>query len=95
LTSRRKKMKHLLMIGLMSIAATSALAASECPMCPKPTRLEQECSVGRFKHECITFACPLRSITFVRSEVGTIRLVILKTPCTGEVILYESKRIAL
>lgn len=84
-------MKSLLLAILLMSTPLTWASGDSCQMCKEVKKIELECQIGRFTNQCIIIGCPMRKLIIVKSQAGTIRKVVLSTPCTGEVLLYEQK----
>ena len=78
-------MKTYLIVLLMSTAMR--VWAAEPEQCKT---YEEECTVGRFKHQCTIYECMGRKLMVVRGMNQKPKIIIVRTPCTGEVVLYRN-----
>lgn len=79
------------LVSFVLLMSTPALGLELPKQCnTKP--YEEECTVGRFKHQCTIIECIGRKLIIVRNKKGEPRILIIKSPCLGgEQVIFKNE----
>lgn len=86
--TKRTIMKHLMYVPIMMMVTLTGFAQEAGETCV-PKSLEEECQVGRFKHQCTILDCVGRQIIVVKSKDGRPKIIMFKSNCFGEKVIYR------
>lgn len=84
-----------MLMYLLLMPLTQAYAQEDGETCAKPLTYEEECTIGRWKQQCSIFDCAGRQIIVVKSKDGRPKIIMFKSPCFGERIVYRRNDIEL